>query len=485
MLWLCVHLPRLALEIYHRGARADQPLVIAEGEGREQRVVAASEGARRGGVWPGMRVSEAYALASALCVKARDTTAERESLERLAAWSGQYTSCVSLIPPDTLLLEIAGSRRLHGGPDRLTRQVRDGLNDLGYTAWLATAPTPLGATWLARAGREVEITDHAALFSVLAQLPLTCLNLEPQCEVRLTGMGLATLVDCLRLPRDGIARRVGPEILASLDRAFGRLPDPRAAFAPPERFHARLGLPAPVTTREALLFPLHRLLIELAGFLAARGMGAAALDITLHSTRAVSTRVRLQLVAPSRDAQHLGGLVRERLERLTLEAPVEEVRLDVDALLPLAARPLDLFAGPRTPDEARTQLTERLQARFGRDAVRVAACCAEHRPERAWRYVEPGTRTETIADSPLVFARDSRRPLWLLPEPIALDMRDGQPYRKGALTIEPPRERIESGWWDGEEIARDYFVARNPKGQQFWIFRELHTAHWFLHGIFG
>ncbi|HEY6237201.1 MAG TPA: DNA polymerase Y family protein, partial [Candidatus Elarobacter sp.] len=341
MLWLCVHLPRLSLEIYRRGARVDRPLVIGEGEGREQRIVAASEGARRSGVRPGMRVSEAYALASALCVKARDTTAEREALERLAAWSGQYTSCVSLILPDTLLLEIAGSRQLHGGPDRLARQVRNGLNDLGYTARLATAPTPLGATWLARAGRDVEITDHTALFSALAQLPLTCLNLEPQCEMRLTGMGLVTLVDCLRLPRDGIARRVGPEILASLDRAFGRLPDPRAAFVPPERFHARLGLPAPVTTREALLFPLHRLLIELAGFLAARGMGAAALEITLHSTRAVSTRVSLQLVAPSRDVQHLGSLVRERLERLTLEAPVEEVRLDVDALLPLAAQPLD------------------------------------------------------------------------------------------------------------------------------------------------
>ncbi len=480
-----MHLPRLSLEIYRRAARADQPLVIAEGEGREQRVVAASEGARRGGVRPGMRVSEAYTLAGALRVKARDTTAEREALERLAAWSGQYTSCVSLVPPDTLLLEIAGSQRLYGGPDRLAREVRAGLKDLGYTAQLAAAPTPLAATWLARAGREMEITDHAALFRALAQLPLSCLNLEPQCEARLTGMGLATLVDCLRLPRDGIARRVGPEILASLDRGFGRLSDPRAAFAPPERFHARLGLPAPVATHEALLFPLHRLLRELAGFLTARGMGAAVLEITLHSTRVVSTRVQLRLIAPSRDAQHLANLVRERLERLTLEAPVEEVRLDVDALLPLADQPLDLFAGPRTPDEARTQLTERLQARLGRDAVRAAACSAEHRPERAWHYVEPGTQTLASASSSLVFARDSHRPLWLLPEPIALDIRDGQPYRRGTLTLEPSYERIESGWWDGGEIARDYFVAFNPQGQQFWIFREMHTAHWFLHGIFG
>jgi len=45
------------------------------------------------------------------------------------------------------------------------------------------------------------------------------------------------------------------------------------------------------------------------------------------------------------------------------------------------------------------------------------------------------------------------------------------------------RERIEAGWWDGRPIARDYFVARNPAGSRYWVFREEHHR-WFVHGIF-
>lgn len=424
-----------------------------------------------------MRISEAAARVGELQVKPRDTVAEQEALERLAAWSGQYTSCVCLVAPDALLLEIAGSRSLYGSIEELIDEIRVGLNSLGYTAMLAAAPTPLGATWLARAGREAQVSDHAGLFNALAALPLDCLALPAERTELLHGLGLATLIDCLRLPRDGIARRVGAEILDLLDRAFGRLPDPRKPFVPPEYFRARLGLPAPVATCEALLFPLHRLLLELAGFLLARGLGAAALNIVLHSTRSQSTPLRLQLVAPSRDAQHLTGLVRERLERLTLAAPVEEIIVEVDALRPLAPQRLDFFAGAKTAQVMRAEMVEQFQARLGREAICSIAGNPEHRPERAWRYVPPDTIAPVVATN--------SRPLWLLPAPVTLEVREGKPYWNGLLALEPERERIESGWWDGEEIARDYFVARNRQDQRFWVFCELRSRQWFLHGVFG
>ena len=494
MLWLCLHLPNLPLEICSRAAPTDDLLVIGEGHGREQRILVVSEGARRLGVQPGMRVSAAYALTPALRVKARDVAAEEQALARLAAWSGRYTSCVSLVPPDALLLEIEGSERLYGSLDHLIERVRRDLIDLGYTAHLALAPTALGAIWLARIGREANITDHAALFSALAELPIASLGLDPKREALLAGLGLKNLLDCLRLPRDGIARRAGPEILEALDRAFGRRPDPRPAFVPPPRFHASLELPGPIATSQALLFPLHRLLLELSGFLEARGAGAAALEFTLRSAKSVDTQMSLKLVAPSRDVHHLSGLVRERLERVVLPAPVEEVVLAVDALQTLGAQPFDFFAGAQTPAEMRAQMVERLQARLGRESVQGVVNCAEHRPERAWRYCAPGINGESVtfgrrpfgpsAALRTGFAQD--RPLWLLPEPMALEVRAGEPYWDGTLALEPERERIESGWWDDGEIARDYFIARDEKGRKFWVFRELQMPErWFLHGIFG
>ncbi len=473
-----MHLPDLPIEVCARGAPTDEPLVVVEGEGREQRVLAATPAARRAGVQPGMRTSAAHALVDRLGVRERDPGSEREALERLAALSGRYTSHVSLAPPAGLLLEVGGSRNLFGGLGTLIARLARDLAEVGYGGRFALAPTPLGATWLAASGAETRALDHGALFKALAPLPLACLGLDAGREALLAGMGLRSLADCLRLPRDGLARRVGPEVLLALDRAFGRLPDPREPYVPPSRFSARLPLPSPVATSEALLFPLRRLLLELAGFLEARALGARRLDFVLQHHRSRATGMTFDFVAPSRDARHWLLLVRERLERLELGAPIEEIELRVENPEDLGSRNLDLLAGEQTPEEGRASIVERLQARLGRDAVRGLASCPEHRPERAWRYGEPGEEGRAAARA--------RRPLWLLPEPIPLEMREDAPWLDGALALEPEPERIESGWWDGRDVARDYYVARDGGGRRLWVFRELRApGRWFLQGVFG
>ena len=77
------------------------------------------------------------------------------------------------------------------------------------------------------------------------------------------------------------------------------------------------------------------------------------------------------------------------------------------------------------------------------------------------------------------------RPLWLLPEPELLAERSGWPWWRGCLRLEGERERIVSGWWDGDGIARDYFIATAPTGERLWIYREIDAGRrWFLHGFF-
>jgi protein ImuB len=75
--------------------------------------------------------------------------------------------------------------------------------------------------------------------------------------------------------------------------------------------------------------------------------------------------------------------------------------------------------------------------------------------------------------------------VWLLamPQPLA---GGEQPRYEGRLEIEDGPERIESGWWDGHDVRRDYYVARTPAGTRLWIFRERRAGGgWFLHGVFG
>ena len=82
----------------------------------------------------------------------------------------------------------------------------------------------------------------------------------------------------------------------------------------------------------------------------------------------------------------------------------------------------------------------------------------------------------------------------MLEEPRALNASAGRPVFEDVLHLEGDPERIETGWWDGRDIRRDYYVARNRRGMRLWIFRDYGRGHsdgnggdsrWYLHGIFG
>jgi protein ImuB len=141
-------------------------------------------------------------------------------------------------------------------------------------------------------------------------------------------------------------------------------------------------------------------------------------------------------------------------------------------------------------------LIERLRARLGAGAVHGLALRAEHRPECAWTVTAPPPAaaarraavgcTEDAACGAQAHRPLPRRPLWILPAPQPLAVHNGLPRRRGPLRLTSEPERIESGWWDGREIARDYYTAVDIHGVRLWVFRERAAPHgWFLHGVFG
>ena len=478
MLWLCLYLPELPLEVFTRGSQDASPLVVHCGSAGRPRVVAANLAARSAGIKSGLALAAARALQTDLRVHPRDQAAERRALEALAAWSGQFTSMVSLVRPNALVLEVAGSLRFFGGLNPLLEKLRTAIDRLGYQAQLATAPTPLAATLLARQGEGICISGHGQLVRALSELPLTVLDLEEDKQIRLNGMGLRRLGDVLCLPREGLARRFGTELLSLLDRALGRLPDPRMPFVAPPRFVGHLLLPAEVENTEALLFGLQRLVRELVGLLRARMAGVRVMTLQLVHGPASLTDVQVGMVTPGRDEKYLLELLKVRLERVRLTAPVREIRLLTDAIESHRASCRDLFPGSAAEAEAEGMLIERLRARLGEDAVRGVSPVADHRPEFAWRWSEPGQGGGQLPGA--------QRPLWLLATPMALKASQGRPCLEQVLTLWPEQERIESGWWDGRDIRRDYFIAEDRQGMRYWIFRELsECGGWFLHGLFG
>ncbi len=473
-LWLAMRFVNLSLDALTAG---DAALAIVDEERGRQVVCAANETAVRHGIHAGLSLNAAYALLPQLKTLERDASREQARLRRLAAWAGQFTSQVSIVAPDALLLEIRGSRALFGGVQGVVRTVTEGLNALRVHYHFAVAPTPTGALWIARDSTGRVLEDGQALAAHLGALPLTVTAWPQSLLTTLDGMGVRQVRDCMRLPRDGFSRRFGRLRLVELDRALGRAADPRECFQPPERFYADLELLAETHDLGLIERALGRLIDELAGFLCARQMALEAFDLRLDHLDAPPTRVRVGLSGPSRDAIRLNRVLHERLERLALPAPVVALAVGAETLVPLAGRDGDLFS--RSADGYDwPQLVERLRARLGPGAVHGLCLVGEHRPESAWRYVEPGTPGEGSACR--------QRPLWLLAEPQRLPVQGGRPQRDGALRFVSGPERIETGWWDGRDVARDYYVAVNPAQIYLWVYRQRRAPEdWWLHGVFG
>ena len=476
MLWLALRFHRLALDLALRGAPGAErePHAVYE-DAALPRVHQCNAAARAAGMIPGMPLAAALGVCPRLHTHARRPAAEQEALENLAGWALGFTSQVSLRGPDGLLLEMGGSLRLLGGLEAALRKVRHGLARLGMRAHLAAAPVPAAAWMLCRAGRQEVIRDTGALAAALRPLPLAALELAPDTAGALASMGVATVGDCLRLPRAGLARRLGPELPALLDRALGRVPDPQPPWRPPPRYRGRLELPAAATDSTALVFAARRLLEELAGRLRATGTGIDALQLELEHEHGCE-RLPLTCGTLTRDADALQELVRARLEHHALPAPVHALGLRADHLPSLAPQSDELFPGAAARDREWRHLLARLAARLGGDALLAPAPAADHRPERAWRD----------GGGELHAPHFRHRPLWLLEEPQPLAVRAGTPWHGGRLRLLAGPERIEAGWWDGHAVQRDYFVAEDLQRRRLWIYREPHTPpRWFLHGLFG
>lgn len=466
MLWLAFHFHSLSLEVFSRGAAMPEPLAVVEKQGGRTRIVACNDAAEVCGVHLGMAAPAAQALADGLIVRKRDLSAEQESLSGLAVWAGRFTPSVSLEPPHGLLLEISTCLSLHRGLANLLKQARSGISEMGYAATMACAPTSRGAWLLAKAGIEKAVREPARLQGLLATLSVALLDQSPAVVEGLEKVGARTLGECLRLPRGGVARRFGQALLDELDLALGRRPEARAFFVPPATFERSLELPAPVHDAEALLFAAHRLLPELEGFLTLRQAGVQELQLVCRHERRQNTVLKLGFAKPTRDAGRMQLLLRETLGRTRLAAAVHTLVLRAPLVLPLSASSADLFQKSREADG--DLLLDRLRIRLGQDAVYGIETATDHRPERAWR---PAGGPKRATDS------NRHRPLWLLPQP--------RPCHDGRLKLTSGPERIESGWWDGCDVARDYYVAEDRNGAQLWVYCDRASGEWYVHGVFA
>jgi protein ImuB len=558
MLWLAIHLPALSLEAFcatlpaGHGAR---PVVLVA----DHHVVAANAAALALSIRPGLKRATALALCADVLLAQADAARDAAALQAVVHVALAFTPSVTLdgaVPAvttcATVLMEVQASLRLFGGRATLLQRLQAALLPLGHRVQIACAPTALGAALLARwrddpiCGQLGSLTDGphttrlSALQALLGGAPLALLDAGREHSDTLQGMGLHTLGDLRRLPRDGLARRFGAGLLDQIDRACGRRPDPRRWLTLPDRFDSRIELFARADTSEQVLAGAALLLARLVAW--AQAQQARIGGFTLHmqheprhrdapgdpSGGAPHTTLPVLLAAPSLDAAHLQLLLRERLAHCPLAAPTLELRIECRQLVRAPAPNGELFPTRHSESEGLLRLLERLRARLGDARVLCLQPRADHRPE----YASPAVPTAGVAlaappprrrAAGSAMSSSSRvdgaggtaaealpapagsaethpsalplhRPVWLLPEPLPLAEQRSLPWLDGRplLLLSGP-ERIEAGWWDGALAARDYFIAQAADGSLVWVYRARlppaetlsPAAGWFLQGRFG
>jgi protein ImuB len=435
-----------------------------------------------------------YAIALPQLLGIPDAQARGEKLALLAQQLERLSGTVSVEAPDSLVFEARSSLRYFGGIHSLRQHCRQLLQPV-LREWglpvdfhQAASPTPAASLLLARAGCNLLVHRRENLRSALGRLSVQSLELPQQRRRQLHNSGLRLLRDVWRLPAHALGQRFGTQFLRQLDHCLGHVATPVRAYESPPRFNSSLEFDHAVEGCERLLPGIEELLERLCTFLRARDLSTLHLQLSLQHEAQPPTLVALDMRHPGQSRAPLQLLLETRLSTLTLPAPVCGIQLEAWRFKAASAGTQPL-TGLSAAEGAATQagaahiapLLGLLQARLGDAAVHSLQCQAEHCPELAARQT-PGH--EHTGPAP-VAALQARRPCWLLPAPVQLQQHAGQLLYRGALQLVSGPERIETRWWTGKEVCRDYYVAVNPRGMQLWIFHEREgERRWFVHGIF-
>jgi len=491
-LWIGLYLPQLALESLepHWPSDPDAVSVVLEHE----KVLALSSAARAAGIKPAMRCGGVLMLAPDARIHDRSPAAEAEALQAAALAMLQYTPCVTLAEESILLMDVGASIRLFNGVRALCQRIRHDIGCLGFTAHLSCAPTARAAWMLARSGGG-RVLKQGSMSRYLDRLPALVPVPARAFASWFEGIGCETIADLRRLPRPGLQRRCGRALLDVLDSAFGAAPELFDWIEPAETFEAKLELFGRIENAELLLSGAQRLVLQLVGWLVSTHRAAEAITLKLHHERYKEPRpptlVEILFAEPAWQDDHIIRLVKERLAKVVLDAPVISLTLEVTKLQTMAPANQSLFVDEGRTEEDQVKTLELLVARLGADRVLQPAPVADFRPEvaNAWAPISTKLRDAAVnAQLPPNIA-NMQRPMWLLAKPIPLLLRNHRPWYESPLHMVSGPERVEAGWWDNT-AARDYYIAQGESAALFWVYRERVLsndveARWFLHGLFG
>lgn len=506
-------------EAWAAGIRAGMPL--AEAKSMAAPIGSTSKHAKKPNVTPETQFIE------------WDAEADRKALLDLAELTRQFGPIVGLDEspmPDCLLLDVSGCGQLFGGESVLAealvqRFARQGLrcraiiSDTVATAWAFAhirghqlneqssrgTSFRIDQSWLA----PTIIIPPNQSQSYLESFPLAAGRI-PHADIELLSqLGILTLKQLFGLPAEDLPSRLSDEAIRRLRQITGVEEEMITSIPEANPVAATWTSEFAATNRNEVQQVIQHLVEEIAAQLKRRTLGAIRLICKLKYEDGSVEPVEAEMVKPVQEAGDLFDVLNLRLESLRLAQSVTSIRMHAKVAPLPVARQKDLFSPTEhlEPLEELTTVVNRLNSRLGNAAVLTASAGEDPTPENAVKLSpvmlsdsNVSRQNAEIQLQQLVTPEASSteaglpvsRPLFLLPTPVKLSptgsanmprefLWDGQ-QQIVANVVGP--ERIQTQWWQDQPIHRDYFHLRSAAGSEFWIYQDLTTMNWFVHGIF-
>jgi protein ImuB len=448
-----------------------------------------------------MPVAEARSLVRSkdiVVVEPNQPDDDHKALLELAYFCGRYSPFVGLeeaAQPDCLLMDITGVSSLFGGERSLADQMERELTRQKHVTQIAIADS-VGSAWaaahfMARSQRPTVVSTGN--IRDLVELPVAALRLPVVELKKLNRLGIETVQQLLKLESSSLPARLGPEINHRLAHFLGERHELITPCRPQPRFQTERILEDGTTDSVSIEHLSLMLLQQLIQKLQARQAGTRELRAQFVLEDNATLDFVIRLCEASADVSHISKLFLLKLEQLQLDRPLIGVRWEACDVSALECSQPRLF-NSESLDHSRqwSSLLDRLVGRLGPAAVVRPRLLPSPIPEHSVELVPVTEQLTVPVHRPATEFLPFDRPTALCHPPKPVDVRtltlDGPPvafecngsWRDFAHHRGP--ERIESGWWKGAIVRRDYYWVETTDGRRFWIFRQLTDRRWFLHG---
>ena len=484
-LWCYVHIENFSLQVVTEKNYQKRPSVLYKYANGKIVITQLNTDAAKFGFSINMELSMTHELN--VDFYSRDKRKERKVKKKFWKDLNSFSPIIVDESADGILVEIGGSAKLFKGKRNLFNLICRKLKKYKYFMKITVAPTPCAAVIIAKSNLQKNIWDISNLNATVSDIDLRFLGLQERDLRKFSNIGVKTLGDVYRLPRIGILERFSSDVLKKIDQLYGRVNSFPNISLHDDFFIKVIDVDS---ANDTALFEnyIRSILYELNIFLNKRASKVKLLKWFFFSNKSFK-QVTINLNNCSSDTDFLLEQTRMKVRRILSNETVDQVRLYVDDIKPYSFQTRDLFLSKNIEiSENSNKYISHIILNYGSNIAYKILKKPSYIPERTYHFCDPFSDLQEGVISEKDSARTTQklyRPTWLLQKPKQLRIKNGHIEFEGCLKIISDRERVISGWWTGDEVARDYFVAKDSNHRLFWIFKDLkNDKKWYLHGVF-